>query len=94
MPDQLNDPMAEATRLTRAGRLADATALIQRTLGGQPGPGPAATTSAGPARPQVPARDAAGDTGSWTAPTATRPGPAATSCTSPAATAARPCPWW
>jgi poly(hydroxyalkanoate) depolymerase family esterase len=52
MPDQFNDPMTEATRLTRAGRLADATALIQRTLGGQPGPGPAATTSAGPARPR------------------------------------------
>jgi poly(hydroxyalkanoate) depolymerase family esterase len=35
-----NDPMqagmAEATRLVRAGRLAEATALIQRTLGGVP----------------------------------------------------------
>ena len=30
----LQDAMAEATRLTRAGRLAEATALIQRTLGG------------------------------------------------------------
>jgi poly(hydroxyalkanoate) depolymerase family esterase len=40
MPDQLNDSMAEATRLTRAGRLADATALIQQSLnGGQPGAG-------------------------------------------------------
>src|SRR4029453_16000913 len=56
MPDQLNDSMAEATRLTRAGRLADATAMIQRSLSsGQPGsgttsrpgrsaPGPAAGT--------------------------------------------------
>jgi len=47
MPDQLNDSMAEATRLTRAGRLADATALIQRSLGSQPGsgtPGPARST--------------------------------------------------
>ncbi len=30
----MQDAMAEATRLTRAGRLAEATALIQRTLGG------------------------------------------------------------
>ena len=30
---QLQDAMTEATRLTRTGRLADATALIQRTLG-------------------------------------------------------------
>ena len=48
MPDQLNDSMAEATRLTRAGRLADATALIQQSLNsGQPGagtPGPARST--------------------------------------------------
>ena len=28
------DAMAEATALTRAGRLAEATALIQRTLSG------------------------------------------------------------
>ena len=28
------DAMREATALTRAGRLAEATALIQRTLGG------------------------------------------------------------
>ena len=30
---QFQDAMTEATRLTRTGRLADATALIQRTLG-------------------------------------------------------------
>ena len=35
---QFQDAMTEATRLTRTGRLADATALIQRTLG-QPGDG-------------------------------------------------------
>ncbi len=34
MNDQMQAAMAEATRLTRAGRLAEATALIQRTLGG------------------------------------------------------------
>jgi poly(hydroxyalkanoate) depolymerase family esterase len=36
-----SDDMAEATRLTRAGRLADATALIQRALGRRGGPAPA-----------------------------------------------------
>lgn len=40
---QFQDALTEATRLTRTGRLADATALIQRTLGnpgdgGAPGP--------------------------------------------------------
>ena len=34
------DAMREATALTRAGRLAEATALIQRTLGGAPAPAP------------------------------------------------------
>jgi hypothetical protein len=34
MNDQMQAAMAEATRLTRAGKLAEATALIQRTLGG------------------------------------------------------------
>jgi poly(hydroxyalkanoate) depolymerase family esterase len=36
---QLQAAMAEATRLTRAGQLAEATALIQRTLGNQPASG-------------------------------------------------------
>src|SRR6266480_471313 len=34
MNDQMQAAMAEATRLTRTGRLAEATVLIQRTLGG------------------------------------------------------------
>jgi poly(hydroxyalkanoate) depolymerase family esterase len=34
MSDQMQAGMAEATRLTREGRLAEATAVIQRTLGG------------------------------------------------------------
>jgi poly(hydroxyalkanoate) depolymerase family esterase len=34
MRDQMQDGMAEATRLTREGRLAEATAVIQRALGG------------------------------------------------------------
>jgi poly(hydroxyalkanoate) depolymerase family esterase len=33
MQQELQETMAEATRLTRSGRLADATALIQRALG-------------------------------------------------------------
>jgi poly(hydroxyalkanoate) depolymerase family esterase len=36
MNNHLQAGMAEATRLTRAGRLAEATALIQRTLAGLP----------------------------------------------------------
>jgi hypothetical protein len=35
----MQEGMAEATRLTRAGRLEEATALIQRTLGGGISPG-------------------------------------------------------
>ena len=58
MPDQRNDTMAEATRLTRAGRLAEATALIQRSLGRQPGLDPAAATS-GPATASARAEDRA-----------------------------------
>jgi poly(hydroxyalkanoate) depolymerase family esterase len=52
----MQDGMAEATRLTRAGRLDEATALIQRALGGSPGalkapaspPQPAPRTSSPP----------------------------------------------
>ncbi len=36
MSDQMQDGMAEATRLVRQGRLNEATAVIQRTLGGAP----------------------------------------------------------
>ncbi len=36
MNDHMQEGMAEATRLTRAGRLAEATATIQRTLGRTP----------------------------------------------------------
>lgn len=46
----LLDDMAEATRLTRAGRLTEATALIQRSLGA---PG----FSGGPHRPEAPASE-------------------------------------
>ena len=38
MDRRMQANMAEATRLTRQGRLAEATALIQRTLGGAPAP--------------------------------------------------------
>ena len=43
MNDDLRAGMAEATRLTLAGRLAEATATIQRTLGNLTAPGVAAT---------------------------------------------------
>ena len=36
MNNYMQDGMAEATRLTRAGQLAEATAMIQRTLAGAP----------------------------------------------------------
>ncbi len=52
MNNQMQDGMAEATRLTREGRLAEATALIQRALGGPLGGafGPAASPD-GPSDP-------------------------------------------
>ena len=40
--------MAEATRLTRAGRLGEATALIQKMLGGKPAPSAPSDGWAGP----------------------------------------------
>jgi poly(hydroxyalkanoate) depolymerase family esterase len=46
LSDQMQAGMAEATRLTREGRLEEATALIQRTLGGAFVP--AAETADGP----------------------------------------------
>ena len=50
---QMQDDMTEATRLTRSGRLAEATALIQRTLGRRPGPAPApGPGTTGPGWPQ------------------------------------------
>lgn len=53
MLEQMQAAMAEATRLTRAGQLAEATALIQRTLGNQPTSG--MSTSA-PSRATEPIR--------------------------------------
>jgi poly(hydroxyalkanoate) depolymerase family esterase len=46
----MKDEMAEATRLTRSGRLTDATALIKRTLGRAPAATPPAPAP-GPDRP-------------------------------------------
>ena len=43
MNDHMQAAMAEATRLTRAGRLAEATTLIQRTLGDMSAPARRAT---------------------------------------------------
>lgn len=45
------DGMREANRLTRAGRLAEATSLIQRLLGGGVARTPSAPPSGGPAAP-------------------------------------------
>jgi poly(hydroxyalkanoate) depolymerase family esterase len=46
----MQEEMAEATRLTRAGRLDEATALIQRALGGGVSPDAFATPTERPAR--------------------------------------------
>ncbi|KON82393.1 PHB depolymerase family esterase [Azoarcus sp. PA01] len=46
MNARLNPDLLEATRLTRAGQLLEATALIQRALGGQFAPSPAADGAA------------------------------------------------
>lgn len=45
MHTRRNSDLFEATRLTRSGRLREATDLIQRTLGGRPAPQPAAHAS-------------------------------------------------
>ena len=42
------DQMAQALNLTRAGRLVEATDLIQRTLGSPPAPSPGSTSTASP----------------------------------------------
>ena len=48
MNDQVQAAMAEATHLTRTGRLAEATALIQRTLGGITAPAGRSTRAGAP----------------------------------------------
>ena len=64
---QFQDTMTEATRLTRAGRLADATALIQRALGhsagGDDGPAVGAASTAGGASGTAGGAGGAGGTG-------------------------------
>jgi poly(hydroxyalkanoate) depolymerase family esterase len=64
MQQQMGTTMDQATRLTRAGRLAEATALIQRTLGNRSasatsspaGTAPAATRGPGPGTTADPGR--------------------------------------
>ncbi|HEX9132243.1 MAG TPA: PHB depolymerase family esterase, partial [Ktedonobacteraceae bacterium] len=48
MNDHMHAAMVEATRLTRTGRLAEATTLIQRTLGGMSAPAGRSTRAAAP----------------------------------------------
>jgi poly(hydroxyalkanoate) depolymerase family esterase len=51
MDDQLQRRMLEATRLTRAGRLVEATAFLQRLLRGEPAPVPPGSAAPEPAEP-------------------------------------------
>ena len=67
MNDQMQAGMAEATRLTREGRLDEATALIQRTLGG------GFASPDAPEEPVETARRAVNETVQPTAPS--QPGP-------------------
>ncbi len=53
MNDQVQAAMAEATHLTRVGQLAEATALIQRTLGGISTPAGRSTRADIPDEPEV-----------------------------------------
>jgi hypothetical protein len=56
MSDQMQEGMAEAMRLTQQGRLAEATAVIQRTLGGPFAPAEPPTDPGGAnSRPRRPA---------------------------------------
>ena len=57
--------MAEATRLTRAGRLADATALIQRALGRRAGPAAAPAPAPEAPRPTRPGPSRPGPSGQF-----------------------------
>jgi poly(hydroxyalkanoate) depolymerase family esterase len=70
--DLMQDPMAEATRLTREGRLTEATALIQRSLGGGLAPGASPDTPGGAEEPMEAARRAVNEAPRSTAPP--RPG--------------------
>jgi poly(hydroxyalkanoate) depolymerase family esterase len=60
MPDP--SQMIEAARLTRAGRLAEATALIRRVLGGETAPGIGVADDIAPRRREPPTIDASAET--------------------------------
>src|ERR671932_1799085 len=90
MNDDLRAGMAEATRLTLAGRLAEATAAIQRTLGNLPAPDVVATDPGGASAPSGPFRPV-----DDSAPAIRTPGRATVSRTGAPTVAAappRPCP--
>ena len=92
----MRDEMAEATRLTRSGRLTEATALIKRTLGAhRRGCGPEPRRHAPSEAPAASATRRPGDADLLDGlPTGTRPGAGATSSMSPAAMTGRRCRWW
>ncbi len=73
MNDQMQDGMAEALRLTRQGRLAEATAIIQRTLGGTFAPAASPDGPGGSDEPAGKARRVVNEAAQPTAPS--QPGP-------------------
>ena len=75
--DDMQDGMAEATRLTRAGRLAEATAIIQRTLRGvlhKDGPGTGQDSATEPAYRIVEEKPSATETSTESSRRGTVPG--------------------
>ena len=68
MSDLMQDGMAEATRLTREGRLTEATAVIQRALGGRFAPETSPDTPGGTDEPIERARRAVNEAPQPTAP--------------------------
>ena len=96
MNDDLRAGMAEATRLTLAGRLAEAMATIQRTLGNLPAPDVAAADRSGATAPPGPFRvvdDSAPAMGTPGLATVSRTGaPTGAETARPAAAPPRPSP--
>ena len=76
MQQPFHDAMTEATRLTRNGQIAEATELIQQTLGGGGSRGETRTQAEAEARRESGARARAGSPGAVDNPAPPAAGPA------------------